>query len=427
MIGLSGLITPSLDEMAHLAAELQRENFNVPLLIGGATTSRVHTAVKIWPHYTNAPTVHVNDASRAVGVVSALLSEEQKPDYVKTIAAEYEKLAEAHARGNRERKTLSLDEARANRFKPDWSRFAAVQPAFTGTRVMDDWDLAELARYIDWTPFFQTWDLKGRYPALLNDEEQGAAARQLFDDAQAMLKQIISEHWFKPKAVCGFWPANARMDDVICYTDESRSQELAVLHTLRQQRQRREGHPNLALADFVAPIESGKADYIGGFVVTAGIEEVAIAERFERANDDYSSIMVKALADRFAEAMAELMHLKVRTALWPYAADESLSVDDILLERFQGIRPAPGYPAQPDHSEKRTLFRLLDAEAAIGVKLTENDAMWPGSSVSGLYFSHPESAYFGVGPIGEDQVKDYALRKGIDAAQAKRLLSTLIS
>ena len=427
VIGLSGLITPSLDEMAHLAAELQRENFNVPLLIGGATTSRVHTAVKIWPHYTNAATVHVNDASRAVGVVSALLSEEQKPAFVSGVAAEYTKLAEAHARGNRERKTLSLAEARANRFQPDWAAFKPTQPAFTGTRVVDDWDLAELARYIDWTPFFQTWDLRGRYPALLDDADQGVAARQLFDDAQAMLKQIIAEHWFKPKAICGFWPANARMDDIVCFTDETRSQILAVLHTLRQQRQRREGQPNLALADFVAPVESGQPDYIGGFVVTAGIEEVAIAERFERANDDYSSIMVKALADRFAEAMAELLHLRVRTQLWPYAADEALSVDDVLLEKFRGIRPAPGYPAQPDHSEKRTLFRLLDSEATIGVKLTESDAMWPGSSVSGLYFSHADSAYFGVGPIGADQVADYARRKGISEAEAQRLLSTISS
>ena len=241
-----------------------------------------------------------------------------------------------------------------------------------------------------------------------------------------MLKQIITESWFKPKAVCGFWPANARMDDVVCYTDESRSQKLAVLHTLRQQRQRREGHPNLALADFVAPIESGKPDYVGGFVVTAGIEEVAIAERFERANDDYSSIMVKALADRFAEAMAEVLHMRVRTQFWPYAADEALSVEDILLERFKGIRPAPGYPAQPDHSEKRTLFRLLDAEASIGVRLTESDAMWPGSSVSGLYFGHPESAYFGVGPIGEDQVKDYAVRKSLSDLEVRKLLSTIL-
>ena len=427
VIGLSGLITPSLDEMAHLAAELQRENFHVPLLIGGATTSRVHTAVKIWPHYTNAATVHVNDASRAVGVVSALLSEEQKPAFEENIAAEYIKLAEAHARGNRERKILPLEQARANRFQPDWASFTPTTPTFTGTRILEDWDLAELARYIDWTPFFQTWDLKGRYPALLDDAEQGAAARQLFDDAQAMLQQIIAERWFKPKAICGFWPANARMDDIICYADASRSQELAVLHTLRQQRQRREGHPNLALADFVAPVESGKLDYIGGFVVTAGIEEVAIAERFERANDDYSSIMVKALADRFAEAMAEVLHLRVRTEFWPYAADEALSVDEVLLEKFRGIRPAPGYPAQPDHTEKRTLFRLLDSERSIGVRLTESDAMWPGSSVSGLYFSHAESAYFGVGPIGADQVADYARRKGLAEADAQRLLSTISS
>ena len=295
------------------------------------------------------------------------------------------------------------------------------KPSFLGIKVLEGWDLAELARYIDWTPFFQTWELKGRYPKILEDEKQGPAARQLFEDAQAMLKKIIAEKWFAPKGVIGFWPANAVGDDIRLFGDEGRAQELANFFTLRQQLAKRDGRANVALSDFVAPADSGKADYIGGFVVTAGIEEVAIAERFERANDDYNSIMVKALADRFAEAFAECLHQHVRREFWGYAPQERLSADELIGEAYQGIRPAPGYPAQPDHTEKATLFRLLDAEANAGVRLTESFAMWPGSSVSGLYLAHPESYYFGVAKIERDQVEDYARRKGMTSRRSRAL------
>jgi 5-methyltetrahydrofolate--homocysteine methyltransferase len=425
IIGLSGLITPSLDEMAHVAAEMEREGFDIPLLIGGATTSRVHTAVKIHPRYHAGQAVYVTDASRAVGVVSSLLSREAKAPYVETIRAEYRKVADAHARSEREKARLPLAAARANRVKLDWSAYRPKAPSFLGTRVWREWDLAELARYIDWTPFFQTWEMKGRYPAILEDESQGEAARSLFADAQAMLEKIISERWFVPQAVVGFWPANAVGDDIRLFADDSRTTGLATLHTLRQQLQKRDGRPNVALADFVAP--EGTPDYVGGFVVTAGIEEVAIAERFERANDDYSSIMVKALADRFAEAFAERMHEYVRRELWGYAADEAYSPEELIAEPYAGIRPAPGYPAQPDHTEKRTLFDLLGAEREIGVTLTESFAMWPGSSVSGLYLGHPESYYFGVGRIERDQAADYARRKGMTLAETERWLSPVLN
>ncbi len=389
IVGLSGLITPSLDEMAHVASELEREGFDVPLLIGGATTSRVHTAVKINPRYSLGQTVYVTDASRAVGVVSSLLSPEVRDSYKKTVRAEYLKVADAHARNEAEKRRLPLSQARANAFRIDWDAHQPKVPSFLGTRVFEGWDLAELARYIDWTPFFQTWELKGVFPKILDDERQGAAARQLFEDAQAMVEKIVAEAWFAPKAVIGFWPAASMGDDVRLFADEVREAELATFFTLRQQMVKRDGRPNVALADFVAPAASGKRDYVGGFVVTAGIEEVAIAERFERANDDYSSIMVKALADRFAEAFAERMHEYVRKELWGYAPDEAFTPQELIAEPYAGIRPAPGYPAQPDHTEKETLFRLLDAEAAIGVRLTESYAMWPGSSVSGLYVGHP--------------------------------------
>ncbi len=427
IIGLSGLITPSLDEMVHVASEMEREGFDIPLLIGGATTSRVHTAVKIDPRYERGQTVHVNDASRAVGVVGNLLSPEMKPGYVETVQAEYRKVAEAHERSEHEKLRLSLAKARANSHRIDWAGYVPPKPAFLGTRVFETWDLAELARYIDWTPFFQTWELKGRYPKILDDEKQGPAARQLFDDAQAMLKKIVDEKWFAPKAVIGFWPANAVGDDIRLFTDENRSDELATFFTLRQQLTKRDGKPNVALADFLAPADSGKPDYVGGFVVTAGIEEVAIAERFERANDDYSSILVKALADRFAEAFAERMHEKVRKEFWGYAHDESFSPDELIGEPYRGIRPAPGYPAQPDHTEKVTLFRLLDAEKNAGVSLTESMAMWPGSSVSGIYLSHPESYYFGVAKIERDQVEDYAARKDMRVADVERWLGPILN
>ena len=335
--------------------------------------------------------------------------------------AEYKKVADAHARSEADKQRLPLAKARANAHKVDWSAYQPPKPSFTGVKVFENWDLAELARYIDWTPFFQTWELKGRYPKILEDEAQGAAARQLFEDAQAMLKKIIAEKWFAPRGVIGFWPANAVGDDIRLFTDEARSQELATFFTLRQQLTKRDGKANVALSDFVAPVDSGKPDYIGGFVVTAGIEEVAIAERFERANDDYSSIMVKALADRFAEAFAERMHEKVRKEFWGYAADEKLAPDELIGEPYRGIRPAPGYPAQPDHTEKATLFRLLDGERNAGVSLTESYAMWPGSSVSGIYLAHPESYYFGVAKVERDQVEDYAARKDMPLGRGRAL------
>ncbi len=427
IIGLSGLITPSLDEMAHVASEMEREGFEVPLLIGGATTSRVHTAVKIHPRYSRGQAVYVTDASRAVGVVASLLSADIRPGYVETLQAEYRKVADAHARSEAEKQRLPLARARENAFRPDWSAYRPKTPSFLGTRTWQDWDLAELARYIDWTPFFQTWELKGVYPKILDDEKQGAAARQLFADAQAMLEKIIAEKWFTPKAVVGFWPANADGDDIRLFTDDGRTGELATFYTLRQQLSKRDGRPNLALSDFVAPVGSGSHDYLGGFVVTAGIGEIAIAERFERANDDYSSILVKALADRFAEAFAERMHEYVRKELWGYAPDEAFTPQELIAEPYAGIRPAPGYPAQPDHTEKTTLFRLLDAERQIGVNLTESMAMWPGSSVSGLYIASPESYYFGVAKVERDQVEDYAARKGMDVAEVERWLGPVLN
>ncbi|HDZ74483.1 MAG TPA: methionine synthase [Aurantimonas coralicida] len=427
IIGLSGLITPSLDEMAHVASEMEREGFDIPLLIGGATTSRVHTAVKIDPRYDRGQTVHVNDASRAVGVVSNLLSAEAKSGFVDGIQAEYRKVAEAHEKGERDKQRLPLTKARANAFQPDWAAFEPTTPSFTGVKVFDDWDLEELSRYIDWTPFFQTWELKGRYPAILEDEKQGEAARSLFSDAQAMLKQIVEERWFRPQAVIGFWPANAVGDDIRLYTGDDRQDEIATFFTLRQQLAKRGDRPNLALSDFIAPAGSGKADYVGGFVVTAGIEEEAIANRFAKANDDYASIMVKSLSDRFAEAFAELMHERVRREFWGTSPDETFSPDALAGEPYAGIRPAPGYPAQPDHTEKATLFRLLDAEAKIGVKLTESYAMWPGSSVSGLYIGHPDSYYFGVAKVERDQVEDYARRKGMAVGEVERWLAPVLN
>ncbi|TRL32258.1 methionine synthase [Rhizobium straminoryzae] len=427
IIGLSGLITPSLDEMVHVAAEMERQGFDMPLLIGGATTSRVHTAVKIHPQYKAGQAVYVTDASRAVGVVSSLLAEGGREAYVETIRAEYAKVAAAHARAEAEKVRLPIERARANAQKIDWAAYQPTTPSFTGTKVFEDYALDELVPYIDWTPFFQTWELKGRFPAILEDEKQGEAARQLYADAQAMLKKIVEEKWFRPRAVIGFWPANAVGDDIRLFTDENRAEDLATFFTLRQQLSKRDGRPNVALSDFVAPLESGKVDYVGGFVVTAGIEEVAIAERFERANDDYSSIMVKALADRFAEAFAERMHEQVRREYWGYARDESFSNEELVAEAYAGIRPAPGYPAQPDHTEKRTLFDLLKAEETTGVVLTESFAMWPGSSVSGLYIGHPDSYYFGVAKVERDQVEDYARRKGMEITEVERWLGPVLN
>ncbi|MCQ0972126.1 methionine synthase [Paracoccus sp. TK19116] len=426
IIGLSGLITPSLDEMVHLASEMEREGFDIPLLIGGATTSKVHTAVKISPRYAKGQTVYVTDASRAVGVVGALLNPASKPDYVERIRAEYTDVAERHERGEREKQRLPLARARANALTLDWDAYAPPPPSFTGARALPDWDLAQIARYIDWTPFFQTWEMRGVYPKILDDEKQGVAARALFDDAQAMLQRIIAERWFTPRAVVGFWPANTVGDDIRLYTGADRTRTLATLHTLRQQTWKRGDRPNVALSDFVAPEGKG-ADHVGGFVVTAGPEEIDIADRLDRANDNYSAILVKALADRFVEAMAEMLHEKVRREYWGYASDEAFDPQALIGEPYRGIRPAPGYPAQPDHTEKPTLFRLLDAEAATGVSLTESMAMWPGSSVSGLYIGHPDSYYFGVGKVERDQVEDYARRKGMSVEETERWLAPVLN
>ena len=419
IIGLSGLITPSLDEMCHVAAEMEREGFALPLLIGGATTSRVHTAVKVHPNYRRGQAVYVTDASRAVGVVSQLMSQQQRGAYVGEVREEYARIAAAHARAEDNKRRLSLKDARKNALKLDWANYTPTRPSFLGTRVFEDYSVAELIDYIDWSPFFSTWELTGKFPAILEDEKFGEAARSLYDDAQTMLKKIVDENWFKAAAIIGFWPANSNGDDV-------QVEGGAVLHTLRQQLARREGRANVALADFIAPKESGVQDYIGAFVVTAGIGEDVIADRFKHANDDYSSIMVKALADRLAEAFAERMHQRVRKELWGYAADETLQNRELIEEKYRGIRPAPGYPAQPDHTEKATLFKLIDGER-IGVKLTESFAMWPGASVCGLYFGQPEAHYFGVGKIERDQVEDYAERKGWSVTEAERWLAPVLN
>jgi 5-methyltetrahydrofolate--homocysteine methyltransferase len=428
IVGLSGLITPSLDEMCHVAAEMERQGFDVPLLIGGATTSRVHTAVKIHPNYRRGQTVYVTDASRAVGVVSSLLSRDTRERTINDTRAEYARIATAHARSQDAKQRLSLADARANALKLNWSGdYRPPVPQSVGTFTLADIPIPELIEMIDWTPFFSTWELVGKYPSILDDANVGEAARSLFADAKAMLKQIASERWFRANAVFGLWPANSEGDDILVFADETRVKPMATLHTLRQQLARREGRANVALADFIAPRASGLADYIGAFAVTAGIGEHVVTDRFKHANDDYSAIMAKALADRLAEAAAERLHQRVRKAFWGYAADEALSSSELIAEKYRGIRPAPGYPAQPDHTEKGTLFALLDGENNIGVKLTENFAMWPGASVSGLYFSHPESYYFGVGKIERDQVEDYARRKGMTLNEMERWLAPVLN
>ncbi|MBH0236310.1 methionine synthase [Methylobrevis sp. L22] len=426
IIGLSGLITPSLDEMCFVAAEMERQGFDVPLLIGGATTSRVHTAVKIHPNYRAGQAVYVTDASRAVGIASSLLGDKREAT-VTDIRAEYKRIAEAHARGREDKRRLTLEAARARAPRYDFAALPPVKPAFTGVRAFDAYDLGEIARFIDWTPFFSTWEMKGSYPAILSDDIYGAAARSLFEDAQAMLAQMIAEKWLTARAVIGFWPANAVGDDIELYTDESRTTRRATLHSLRQQIARDTGRANLALSDFVAPKESGIADWVGGFAVTTGIGEEAVAERFARANDDYSKILSQALADRLAEAFAEHLHQRVRREFWGYDPGETLTPRDLIAEKYRGIRPAPGYPAQPDHTEKKTLFELLEAEQNAGIALTESYAMWPGAAVSGLYFSHPESHYFGVGRIDRDQVVDYAARKGMSLAETERWLAPILN
>jgi 5-methyltetrahydrofolate--homocysteine methyltransferase len=424
IIGLSGLITPSLDEMAYVAKEMEREGFTTPLMIGGATTSKVHTAVKIAPGYSKTA-VYVPDASRAVGVAGSLMSTQLRDNYAAEIKAEYEKMREAHARQQAGKKRQTIQAARANRLKIDWAAHTPEKPRTMGLTVFEDYDLAELTRTIDWTPFFRTWELAGNYPDILNDKVVGKTARSLYNDAQAMLQRLVGEKWLSARAVIGFWPANSVGDDIEVYTDNSRTKVLTTLHTLRQQmfREKDSTRANMALADFIAPKESGVADYIGAFAVTSGLElEKKVAE-FEKDQDDYNSILVKALADRLAESFAERMHQRVRREFWAYAPDETLPNEDLIAEKYRGIRPAPGYPACPDHTEKTLLWNLLDAEKNAGITLTDSFAMWPAASVSGFYFGHPEAAYFGVGKIERDQVEDYAKRKNMTLADMERWLA----
>jgi 5-methyltetrahydrofolate--homocysteine methyltransferase len=423
LIGLSGLITPSLDEMTHVASEMERQGFTIPLLIGGATTSRTHTAVKIAPAY-SGPVVHVLDASRAVGVAGALVQDDRREAFVAGIRDEYETVRRDRAGQRAKEKRLTVAEARANRVPVDWSKVSPPRPTFLGPRTFTDYPLAELVDFIDWTPFFATWEMRGAYPAILDDPRLGAAARDLHRDALVLLEKIVRDGRLKANAVVGFWPANATdSDDIVVWLDEERHDVLATFRTLRQQMAKPEGRPNVALADFVAPTETGVADFIGAFAVTTGHGLDEIVAEFEAANDDYSAILAKALADRLAEAFAERLHQRVRRELWGYAPDEALTNTDLIAERYQGIRPAPGYPACPDHTEKQTLFDLLEAESRAGIKLTESFAMWPGAAVSGYYLWNPASHYFGVGRIGRDQLADYAARKGVPLAEAERWLA----
>ncbi|MBK8568891.1 MAG: methionine synthase [Nitrosomonadales bacterium] len=428
MIGLSGLITPSLEEMAYVAKEMQRQGFTIPLLIGGATTSRVHTAVKIEPNYTSGVTVYVTDASRAVGVCNNLLSDTLHDSYVAGIKADYAKTRELHANKKPQGARYKLADARAHGLKTDWASYTPPKPSFIGVRALSDYSLAEISPYIDWTPFFQTWELSGRYPKILNDEVIGEAARNLFHDAQAMLKRIIDEKWLSANAVFGLFPANSvNSDDIEIYTDESRSQVAMTWHNLRQQMVKPEDKPNLSLGDFIAPKESGVADYIGAFAVTTGIGIDERVAEFESKHDDYNSIMLKALADRLAEAFAELLHARVRREFWGYAADEQTSTEDLIDEKYRGIRPAPGYPACPDHTEKRALFELLDAPNKAGITLTESFAMLPTAAVSGFYFSHPQSQYFATAKADKDQIEDYAQRKGLSLEETERWLAPVLN
>jgi 5-methyltetrahydrofolate--homocysteine methyltransferase len=422
LVGLSGLITPSLEEMSFVASELEREGFQLPLLIGGATTSRVHTAVKIAPNY-HGPTVHVLDASRAVGVAGNLLSETLSDGFVAGVRKEYSDLREQRGQRQAAEDRLPIEEARRHRLEVDWNATRAAEPCRLGLTVLEDYPLSDLVSRIDWTPFFQTWELAGHYPDILDDPKVGPAATSLFRDAQELLDRIVRERLVRARGVFGIWPADSDGDDITLYHDPSRRRPLATIHTLRQQMRKPPGRPNLALADFVAPSDSGVPDYVGAFAVTSGEGLETLVGEFERANDDYGAILAKALADRLAEAFAERLHERVRTEYWGYARGEALDNADLIHEKYQGIRPAPGYPACPDHTEKRALFDVLGAESNAGITLTESYAMLPAASVSGFYFWRPEAQYFGIGKIGRDQVEDYARRKGFDVATMERWLA----
>ncbi|MEM9682747.1 MAG: vitamin B12 dependent-methionine synthase activation domain-containing protein, partial [Pseudomonadota bacterium] len=422
IIGLSGLITPSLEEMVTVAAEMKRQKFSVPLLIGGATTSKVHTAVKIAPSYDGA-TVYVVDASRAVGVVSNLIGDSHREQFVEDTKKEYAAIRDSRDGGDNADRRATIAAARAAAPKIDWTGDRPARPSFLGLRSFESYDLAELLPRIDWTPFFRTWELAGNYPAILQDDIVGEAARSLFEDAKDMLQRVVDEKWLTARAVIGFFPANAVGDDVEVYRDENRDTVETRFHFLRQQMKKREGRFNYCLADFVAPKESGVADYIGGFAVTSGIGIEEHLSAFKRNHDDYSDILLKAIADRLAEAFAERMHERVRHEFWGYAPNEELTNEQLIKEQYRGIRPAPGYPACPDHSEKRFLFDLLEAEKNASISLTESFAMLPGAAVSGFYFAHPEARYFGIGKIGRDQVEDYAARRGISVTDAERVLA----
>ncbi len=424
IIGVSGLITPSLEEMMHIAKEMQREGFTIPLLIGGATTSRVHTAVKIAPHY-KGPVIWVPDASRSVPVCSSLLSSDGRDAYVKSVAEDYEKVREQHA-NKKGQAFVSLAAARKNATKLDWKKFKSTKPKLLGLGVFDDYPLELIVPHIDWTPFFQTWDLAGKYPNILQDDIVGEAARNVFSDAQAMLERLVAEKWLAARAVIGLCPANGVGDDVEIYADDTRKKAVAKFHFLRQQVQKPSDRANYCLADFIAPKASGIKDYMGCFAVTAGIGIDAIVAKFEKNHDDYNAIMIKALADRLAEAFAEHLHLRVRKEFWGYAKKENLANDELIAEKYQGIRPAPGYPACPDHTEKGLLFELLNAQENAGMIVTESYAMLPTAAVSGFYFGHPDAQYFAVGKVDKDQIQDYAQRKNWDAATAEKWLAPLI-
>jgi len=427
IIGLSGLITPSLDEMVHVAKEMERLGFDIPLMIGGATTSLIHTAVKIEHHY-HGCTIYVKDASRAVGVAQSLLSNDLRDDFVAKVKDDYVKKRASHKGRKSTRRQLNISDARANKTKIDWPAYAPTIPAKLGVQVFDDYPLEDLVERIDWTPFFQAWELAGKYPRILEDEIVGEHATHLFNDAKAMLMKIVDEKWLTARAVMGLFPANnINDDDIEVYVDDSRSEVRMTLHSLRQQTEKPPGRPNAALADFIAPKDSGVKDYIGGFAVTAGIGIDEHVERFEDDHDDYQSIMIKALADRLAEAFAERMHELVRTDLWGYVDTETWDNENLIKEKYQGIRPAPGYPACPDHTEKALLWELLEPEKNVGITITESFAMLPTAAVSGFYFAHPESRYFGLGKIDKDQVEDYAQRKGWTMDVAERWLSPALS